>query len=376
MRILLSPRFWMSIGIMCLSVASATGCRSGMGAGPGWFSWMNPKPPSAGALATTPPTKPSSVAMLPNPTTTTGATTPGTGTGAAIPYAGAAQQHAAHNPAPNHYNTGPYPMSGHGSSPSLGAAAGASASNPYAGSSTSAAPSAPGYNGYQSPYANSLNNAARTADNRSSYQAPDANTYRSNPYANANPQGVAPAGNTSSDQWNRGASLGNSGSAPATFNESAPRGFAESQAEQPMGTAGGWTPPANNASSQSNYLDKYQPTSAPANPAAAAQTPRRNASGPYQPGSTSRNGGTLPATLNTGAQPSSAVPATSSYPSTNFPATSYPAGNYPASNYPTSSYQSTGYPASNYPTMDPARTATGNAGGINAYQTAPGTMIR
>lgn len=346
MRVYFPRPVWLRVGILSLSVASLTGCKT-MPAPPGlgWLGWWSDPKPAASSLSTAPPVRPS-VANLPPPSASTGNASgynasstsltsypSGTGvTGAgngqspsgysvgqysmtgAQPYAGqghsgqplAAQGHAAQGHAGHGH-------AGHSHSPANPGAA-------YGGNLGSAASSqpaqAPAHSGYQSPYATSAATGGqmRTADSRSLYSANET-APKQNPY-------VASSNNAAAGGWNddnRGP--GNSYTAPqGVAAESPTRGLTGSPAGY-SSAGGSWTPgDAGSALTPSadRVLDSDSLTPPPI---------RRD--GTFRPGSTGRNSSVLPAAGSGPAASSPQQPAApagygSAYPSTSYPSTGYP----------------------------------------------------
>lgn len=337
MRVFFTRHGWISVGVMCLSLAFTSGCKStSLGSGMGWLGWMNPKA-SASSLSSTPPTKPS-VAMLPNPSATTGATAQGVGASnslATYPSGAGHVQAPAGQLAPGNYSTGPYGMSGQANAQSSGALPYNAAANAYGNNYGAGAAhplnQTPAYGGYQSPYG-ANNAAARTADSRSVYGAPDGGSFKPAPHLGSQPAANPSVNSWNGDQWSKSGGVSTPSGTPAGYNDAgSQRGYDD----------GSWNPPAANGG-QSSYLDRADNGSAnTAGQVNSSATPRRD--GPFRPGSTNRNGGSLPANAAATAQAQT--------------------GN--SSNYPSTAYPSTGYPS-----MDPASRTANGAGpyGGNGYQ--------
>jgi hypothetical protein len=301
MRVFFSPRTWLGVGCVCLATLPMSGCKSyGPSPGMGWLSWFSPRP-TATALSSTPPTKPS-VATLPNPGATTGAASAAVPTSLAS-YPGAGATAGGSQPAASGYYTGPYGTAGQSSAAIPGTAAGGLAHtgvSPYGAANTAAQPAQlPAYSGYQSPYASTAGGAARTADSRSAYGNAYDVTPKANPY-------VA-----------QSAQLGG-GHTHASASGGVPTGYAEPAA---AASAGNWVPPANGASQNWTPPAGHPATSIP-NAAANA----------YRPGSTSRNAAALPASPATLAPAPTSATTSPAYPATLYPSTGLPNIGEPSAN--------------------------------------------
>jgi len=266
-----------------------SGCKTGATAPSNWFTWG--KQPSQSALASTAPKKPST--SLPSPHAAVGGQT-GLASKSYPNYGNQGYPASPGGTATNSYNTGPYGMASHSSSPATQPNA-----SPYGqtntGGSQLASHSNTPYAGGNSPYGGTQtaqpatypagDNGYRTADTRSSVAA---------------------------SAYEQAANAANSQLAQATQ----ANGYGQPAARQPWETQASATAPTGGASNSAGLS---------------------TSTGPYQPGSTG-NAGTLPASKGTTNVQQTAP---GSYPGASAPAgqASAGAGGYPAAG--------NGYPAAN-----------------------------